>query len=721
MPRICKRIDRVFAAAAIGLAAASQGQLLSVEPISGELGLADVRVSGVPDDLRQVLVRFRYHPDGAWYEAPLLRVGEDETGSTFEGRFFAGEGQPHQVGRLRLRAVVVRDDGGVGLRTLDEFATEVDVVPEDADEAANFVPARSVPAWALGATWYQIFPERFYNGEPANDPAELTTFPLEWNADWDEVTPLEWEYSTALSHALGYRLDPDRPGGAKYNVIWNRRYGGDLQGVVEKLPFLQELGVTAIYMCPVFSAGSMHKYDARDYRHIDRTLGTPGEVSDEYIPDTESGAALPSWTRTGADDYFIEEFLPAVKDAGMRVVIDGVFNHVGREHFAFQDVIENGADSPYADWFVCRFDGDGRLIGWDAWDGPNGHLPEFRQTDAGDLVEPVKQHIFDVTRRWMDPNGDGDPSDGIDGWRLDVANEIGIAFWYDWRRLCRRINPECALFAEEWADGSRYFRGAAFDAQMNYPFARAVLGFLRDGVSSSETAERLAAIFNNDPYNDLAQMNLMSSHDTERLVSMLDNPLDSAGNPREYDQQAAMHQDAVESYNTGRPSERAYALALLAFAIQATHEGSPMIYDGDEAGMHGPAGPDNRKPIPWPELGAPGNPADLPRTDVLQAARTWFASRQVEGLGRALRYGSTRYIDTGNPDVLAYARYLNGDQVIVMVNRGSETFDASPFLPPSAPDASDRDLGPLEAEIWIAPRPQDFVWRPEIERTDPVD
>ncbi|MEM9064626.1 MAG: glycoside hydrolase family 13 protein [Planctomycetota bacterium] len=698
---------KVFGASSTLLAASATAQFVEVQPISDELGLADVVVRDVPDEVVAVYTRFRWHPTGEWFESPLIESEAADGQRVFRGRFMAGEGEPHQTGVLRYRVLFRNADGRVALLQPEEASTDVNLA---ADEGAD--DARSVAAWALGATWYQIFPERFFNGAPENDPRELTTYPMDWAESWLDVSAAEIEYNLALGEALGYRLDPDRAGGARYNVVWNRRYGGDLQGVVEKLDFLEDLGVDAIYLCPVFEAGSEHKYDARDHRHIDRTLGDPGAPPTEWAPVEGEAQSPATWTFTSADQYFIDEFLPACKERGIRVILDGVFNHTGREHFAFRDVLENGASSEYAEWFNFEFDDEGNTIGWDAWDRPNGFLPTFRQTDRGDLVEPVKAHLYNVTRRWMDPNSDGDPSDGIDGWRLDVASEIGLLFWYDWRRLCRAINPDCVLIAEEWGDAERYFRGNAFDAQMNYPFARAVIGWLRDGVSSEETVRRLRDVFDHDPFTDLAQMNLLASHDTERLVTMLHNP------GREYDQGAALHIGTAEGYDPGQPSERAYALAALGMAFQATHGGSPMIYNGDEFGVHGADDPDNRKPVPWPELGPQGDVADTPRTDVLEQAARWFGTRGIDRVGPILRYGTTDYIETGDPDVLGYIRALNGDRVYVLLNRGTSMFDASGALPEVDEEAG-TTIEPLSARIWMTQRPRDFVWRPEAERNDP--
>ena len=181
-------------------------------------------------------------------------------------------------------------------------------------------------------------------------------------------------------------------------------------------------------------------------------------------------------------------------------MLDGVWNHVGLDHWAFADVRKHGRNSKYVDWFVVEFDEIGDLEQWEAWDGTNGNLPIFREIQ-GDLAPGPKAHIMAVTRRWMDPNGDGDPSDGIDGWRLDVANEMGRVFWKDWRELVKSINPDAFIVGEIWHDAREYFDGTAFDAQMNYPAAYAVADFLSIGHMQGDAhslSARLAEVYSHE-------------------------------------------------------------------------------------------------------------------------------------------------------------------------------------------------------------------------------
>ena len=464
----------------------------------------------------------------------------------------------------------------------------------------------SPPAWARGMVWYQIFPERFRNANHENDPGGWDLSSVEWDQPLTVPTAQEIEahWFRVAAEPTRFRSSPDRSGGAGMDTIFQRRYGGDLQGVYEKLADLAAMGVTGIYLCPVFESRSLHKYDAWDHRHIDPTLGHPARYDDPgpvpvLLKDTEDPADELTWDWTPADTWFVEVFLPKAKSLGLRVVLDGVWNHTGLGHFAFHDVRERGSDSPFADWFETRFDEDGRLIGWRSWNGVNGSLPVFRQID-GDLAPGPKAHMMAVTRRWMDPNGDGDPSDGIDGWRLDVANEIGRRFWKDWREEVRRINPEALIIGEIWFDAEDYFDGTAFDAQMNYPAAYVLADWLSIGGplrgDATVAADRLRRVFHHDRAHDLVQFNLISSHDTERIASLMMNQSE-----RGFDTGARPWEEG-SGYITGAPDRVAMQRCLMAYAALVAMPGSVMVYNGDEFAMPGADDPLNRAPIQWDQF-----------------------------------------------------------------------------------------------------------------------
>lgn len=694
-------------------------------PISGGLGLADVVLTVPAGTLAGAAVVVNPEQAGVGGDpltVPLVRMPSEDGGAG------AGATAPERW-RARLRAPV---DGGSGdisylirLAAREGSGREAGTLgPFHASTAPE--PELRTPDWAKGVVWYQIFPERYRNANRENDPQGVLGgefFDPGWTSDWYGVTGAELDHHRAGAWGKLPRegVDTSRKGGQFFNVVYNRRYGGDLEGVVEKLDELADLGVTGIYFNPVFFARSLHKYDASDYRHIDPTLaGTPSAVAHEPGAahggrTRDAGACVETedpatWTWSSADRFLIDVLLPEAHKRGIRVILDGVWNHVGVDFWAFRDVMERGKESAYASWFDARFVPDdsqgfadyrraypqlalkpGSLIGWNAWNRRNGTLPVFSRTNQGRLHPGVEAHIFAVTRRWMDPNGDGDPADGIDGWRLDVVPDVPMPFWEAWRTLVKSINPEAVLIAEVWFDGAKYFDGKAFDAQMNYPFAMPVVDWLglkppRPANGSDRLARRLDGAFKHRPQVDLAQMNLLGSHDTERIASMLNNPPGTPASPgRDYDQQGGPVSNP--SYRTARPAPEIYERVLLGVALQATYPGSPSIYYGDEYGMHGADDPDCRKPLPWPDLGPMANPDDDAIPGLRARFREWLRLRQHPQIGPVLRYGLVRHIDTGDADVFAFERRLNDSAVIVVLNRGKEPFRVD--APPA--DLSDGD------------------------------
>ena len=652
-----------------------------IEGISADLGLADISVRTLAGDADSAAVQIQpagTRAPGDRIHVPMRRVSTESGFDRWSARVM--------VGGPKLTYAFEFTDADFGHITPDYTATI------GADPL-------QIPDWAMGAVWYQIFAERFRNGNPLNDPRGPDVYPTPWNADWYKPTPQE-----IAAHRVRYKMKPDEPLTPPtpydnlFHVVWDRRYGGDLQGVVEKLDDLADLGITAIYLNPVFEAQSMHKYDATDYRHIDDNFGTPadaGKVPDTFAAPSSDLQDPETWGWTPADRYFIDVLLPAAKERGIRIVIDGVFNHTGRLFPAFQDILERGAASPYAGWFFAEFAKDGSIESWTAWDGPSGWLPKFKQNADRSLVAPVEKHIFDITRRWMDPNGDGDPADGIDGWRLDVPLDVGLPFWERWRTLVKSINPDAVIIAEIWDEADPYLRGHHFDTHMNYPFARAVTEWLavKPGMTSDELAARLTVTFGDAPQTNLIHQNLFSSHDSDRYVSKLMNP----GRP-EYDALNRIQDGGANlKYDESKPSDTMYRLSLLGVAIQATYLGSPMVYYGDEVGMWGADDPSDRKPYPWPDAGPNLNPDDNIVTGIRDAYRDWFQLRHDPVIGPVLRFGDLRHIETSNPGVFAFVRSLNGTEVYVVANRDATAFDAASILP----GINDALVDGVSARYWV--------------------
>lgn len=354
----------------------------------------------------------------------------------------------------------------------------------------------TVPYWVQDAIFYQIFPDRFHNGDPANDPPNLD------------------------------------PWGAK-PTIWSFQ-GGDLKGVIAKLEYLLDLGINAIYFNPIFQASSNHRYNISDYYKIDPKLG-------------------------GIDDFMA--LLDVAHQNGIRVVIDGVFNHCGRGFFAFNDILENHSHSPYLDWFHLNnvppdAYSPGDANDYQAWWNYKS-LPKFNTDNP-----QVRKYILDVARYWIRL--------GADGWRLDVPNEIDDpVFWEEFRAVVKSENPDAYLVGEIWDGDPRWIGPDKFDGLMNYPVREGLIDFLTEKKPADDFAAMIDRQLNQYPSENVYVMyNLLGSHDTKRIKTIL----------------KANQQKLKMAY-----------LFLFAFP------GAPAIYYGDEVGLEGGEDPDCRKAFPWDE------------------------------------------------------------------------------------------------------------------------
>ena len=382
---------------------------------------------------------------------------------------------------------------------------------------------------------------------------------------------------------------------------FHRYQGGDLLGVAERLDHIASLGVNALYLCPVFQSASNHRYHTHDYYQVDPMLG-------------------------GNDA--LRELLDAAHARGMRVVLDGVFNHASRGFFQFSDLLEQGQDSAYLDWFhagpfpLSAYD-DAKPANYAAWWG-NRALPKF---NTG--TQAVRDFLWGVAEHWM--------RFGIDGWRLDVPNEIDDdAFWQEFRRRVKAINPDAYIVGEIWGDAGRWLAGDQFDAVMNYPFTRPCLAYfgartldnrLNEASGTGHVEPLTAAAFARRmlevsqlyaPQIVQAQMNLLDSHDTARFISVVGG------------------------------DHTAHRLAL---TFQFTYVGAPCLYYGDEIGLPGGPDPDCRRAMPWDDQGSW-------QQDTLALVRTLTAARHASV---ALRRGSFQVLHAEN-DLLIYGR-IHGDEV----------------------------------------------------------
>lgn len=434
-------------------------------------------------------------------------------------------------------------------------------------------PAIRTPDWVKDAVFYQIFPDRFARSARVPKP--------------DHLQP--WG---------------DRPQIHAYQ-------GGDLLGVAEHLDYLADLGVSAIYFCPVFQSASNHRYHTHDYLHVDPMLG---------------------------GDDALRELLDLAHGRGLKVVLDGVFNHASRGFFQFSDILENGQDSAYLDWFHVEgfplhpYDTTkpANYQGW--WN--NRALPKFNTGTPA-----VREFLLGVATRWTEF--------GLDGWRLDVPNEIDDdAFWREFRRRVKAVNPDAYIVGEIWDDPARWLAGDQFDAVMNYQFTRACLGFFGartlnqavNGASGIGAVPPLDAVSFAGHVTELAgshpseiaraQLNLLGSHDTARFVT-------AAGG-----------------------DEGAYRLATV---FQMTYVGAPCIYYGDEIGMQGGPDPDCRGAFPWQDR-ASWNVGTLDLTRRLAHARRH---------SRLLTRGDFEVLRAGG-ETLAYRRTLGDESAYVLLNAGVE-------------------------------------------------
>jgi glycosidase len=547
---------------------------------------------------------------------------------------------------------------------------------------ANAQPILQPPVWAKNAIWYQIFPERFRNGDAANDPKPKDlegAWPyrlsegweiIPWNSDWYQLQP--WELRTGKNF---------------YDNFAQRRYGGDMQGILDKIGYLEELGITAIYLNPIFESPSLHKYDATYYHHIDNNFG-PDPEKDRMLWEQENPADPSTWKWTTADQLFLK-LISEAHNRSIKVIIDGVFNHTGITFWAFQHIKKYGKNSPYVFWYtIKRFDDTATTANefdYEGWYGVKD-LPELREDENG-IVEGSREHIKAAVMRWMDPNGDGDPSDGIDGWRLDVASQVETAFWKEFRQWTREINPESYLVGEvwweDWANNKMYdptpwiADGSVFDAVMNYRAMIPIYDFLtnkKNAISSTMFASRIVELmqqFKKDITQ--VQLNTLDSHDTDRLPSIIVNP------DRWFDHVASTKDNAV--YDVRKPNTDEIQIQKMAVALQFGLIGAPSIYYGSEAGMWGGDDPDERKPMVWRDMqyeSEKSHPFGKERSidsvyfdeDLFDFYRSIVALRKSHPL---LVEGDIRSLSTNDKtNTVILRRQLGNESIVICVNNSTK-------------------------------------------------
>ena len=409
------------------------------------------------------------------------------------------------------------------------------------------------PAWVKDTIWYQIFPDRFANGNKSINPTG--TLP------WGSVPPTPTNF-----------------------------FGGDFQGVIDQLDYLVELGINGVYFTPIFTAHSNHKYDTMDYMEIDAQFGDK------------------------------ETFRRLVKECharGIRVMLDAVFNHSGFYFEPFQDLLKNQEKSAYKDWFHT-------------WDFPvvTEPLPNY---DTFAFVETmpklntenaeVKAYLLDVARYWIEEFD-------IDGWRLDVANEVDHAFWREFRQVVKSVKPDTYILGEIWHDSMPWLQGDQFDAVMNYPFTNSSIDyFAKNDIDAETFANSITEVLHMYPANvNEVAFNLLDSHDTPRIMTLADGNVDR--------------------------------LKLL-YLFHLSFIGSPCIYYGDEIGMAGGQDPGCRACMIWDE-----NEQNLKLFNYVRLLINLRKTEPTFGNG-----GSFRFIHTDNENnCIIYEKYNDMKRLIFIVN-----------------------------------------------------
>ena len=520
-------------------------------------------------------------------------------------------------------------------------------------EYYNFVvvPGFSTPDWAKGAVMYQIFTDRFYNGDKSND---VETNEYYYIGDYSQRVT-NWDKYPA-------------------NMGVREFYGGDLQGVMDKLDYLQDLGVEVVYFNPLFVSPSNHKYDIQDYDYIDPHYGKIVDDGGEALPNgvTDNSQATKYKKRTtglknleASNELFIK-LVEELHRRGMKVILDGVFNHCGsfnkwmdRERiYEGEEDYDPGAyvsaDSPYRSYFRFFKEGpenwpyNGNYDGW--W----GHdtLPKLNYEDSVKL----ENYILYIGRKWVSPPYN------VDGWRLDVAADLGRSneynheFWQKFRRAVKDANPNALILAEHYGDPSDWLKGDEWDTVMNYDaFMEPVTWFLTGMEKHSDEArEELLGNIDNfigsmahhmsnmlTPSLQVA-MNELSNHDhsrfltrTNHMVGRVEHLGPEAAN--EYVNKAVMREAVV---------------------MQMTWVGAPTVYYGDEAGVCGFTDPDNRRTYPW------GHEDQELIAFHKEAIR-------IHKEHPALKTGSLKILG-GEENILSYARFKGHDRIIVVINNRSE-------------------------------------------------
>lgn len=608
---------------------------------------ADYRIPEEPDAGEQVILRFRtgksdvdrvsYIEEASNAEAEMTKVSSDALFDYYEYRLEVTD-QP-----TWYYFQIVK---GPEVCYFNRLGATADI---QSCYSFRITPGFHTPEWAKGAVMYQIFVDRFCRGNENND-----------------VQSYEYVYiGHPVQHVDDWYQNPA-------NMDVGCFYGGDLQGVWDKLDYLQYLGVEVIYLNPVFVSPSNHKYDCQDYDHIDPHYGVIVEDGGELVEKnaTSNEGATRYQIRSAcpanleASDQFFAEFTKEVHKRGMRIIIDGVFNHCGSFNkwldreliYAHQGSYEPGAylseDSPYRSFF--KFYNEETWPYNPNYDGWWGHdtLPKLNYEESPKLYE----YIMKIARKWVSPPY------SVDGWRLDVAADLGHSseynhtFWRDFRKHVKKANPEAIILAEHYGNPGSWLQGDQWDTVMNYDAFMEPLTWFLTGM------EKHSDEYNGSLYGDgvsffrsmyyhmsrmqsqsvMVAMNQLSNHDHSRFLTRTNQIVG----------RIATSGAEMASFGIN------YGVYREAVMVQMTWPGAPTLYYGDETGVCGWTDPDNRRTYPWGQ-------EDF---ELIEFHRYMIAlHKQLP----ALRRGSLKQL-LADRQLIAYGRMTETNKCVVVINNRAE-------------------------------------------------
>ena len=523
----------------------------------------------------------------------------------------------------------------------------------------SITPSFQTPDWAKGAIIYQIFVDRFYNGDRSNDVETDEYFYIgegtHKNTDW-----------------MKYPREMDV----------REFYGGDIAGVMKKLDYLQDLGVEAIYLNPIFVSPSNHKYDIQDYDYIDPHFGRIVKNDGENLQRDENGNLIihdPEHPNKDATRYICRvtdkenleasnqlfiEFVEEVHRRGMKVILDGVFNHCGSfnkwldRECIYEDApgYEKGAfvskDSPYRTFFKFREDKWPYNVNYDGWWG-HDTLPKLNYEESPKLYE----YIMRIARKWVSPPYN------VDGWRLDVAADLGQTaeynhhFWHEFRRNVKEANPNAIVLAEHYGDPTEWLKGDQWDTVMNYDAFMEPLTWFLTGVEKHSDEYRGDLIGNADAFFG-SMRHYMTRFNTQSLqvaMNELSNHDHSRFLTRTNHQVGRISSRGADAANEG-VNKNLFRMAVL---MQMTWPGAPTIYYGDEAGLCGWTDPDSRRAYPW------GHEDE----ELIQYHKELI---RIHKEHQVLRTGSILFL-FGEYQCISYGRFDDNEHIVVAINISQDT------------------------------------------------